>query len=189
MKWLQHTLKGDIHMRKFLAVALFLLLLQSVALAAGPAKVGIFDPEEVLRTSEPGQEAIKQFEAKMKPDSERIERQQKDFLKMQEDFQKQAFALAPEARQDKERELRRKEFELSEAVRMFQNAANREKSLKLQRNPQGPGTTPWPTTPARTASPSSWPRPRASSTTPTPPATSPRPSPPELNRAWKSRKK
>jgi len=118
-------------MRKFLAVALFLLLLQSVALAAGPAKVGIFDPEEVLRTSEPGQEAIKQFEAKMKPDSERIERQQKDFLKMQEDFQKQAFALAPEARQDKERELRRKEFELSEAVRMFQNAANREKSLKL----------------------------------------------------------
>ncbi|MDR3639776.1 MAG: OmpH family outer membrane protein [Humidesulfovibrio sp.] len=118
-------------MRKFLAVALFLLLLQSVALAAGPAKVGIFDPEEVLRTSEPGQEAIKQFEAKMKPDSERIEKQQKDFVKMQEDFQKQAFALAPEARQDKERELRRKEFELSEAVRMFQNAANREKSLKL----------------------------------------------------------
>ncbi|HWR03757.1 MAG TPA: OmpH family outer membrane protein [Humidesulfovibrio sp.] len=118
-------------MRKFLAAAFFLLLLQSVAFAAGPAKVGIFDPEEVLRASEPGQEAIKQFEAKMKPDSERIEKQQKDFLKMQEDFQKQAFALAPEARQDKERELRRKEFELSEAVRMFQNAANREKSIKL----------------------------------------------------------
>jgi len=50
---------------------------------------------------------------------------------MQDDFQKQAFALAPEARQDKERELRRKEFELSEAVRMFQNAANREKGVKL----------------------------------------------------------
>lgn len=118
-------------MRKFLAAVFCLLLMQSVALAAGPAKVGIFDPEEVLRASEPGQEAIKQFEAKMKPDSERIERQQKDFIKMQEDFQKQAFALAPEARQDKERELRRKEFELSEAVRMFQNAANREKSIKL----------------------------------------------------------
>ncbi len=119
-------------MRKFMAVALFLLLLQSsAAFAAGPSKVGLFDPEEVLRTSEPGKEAIKQFEAKMKPDSERIEKQRKDFLKMQEDFQKQAFALAPEARQDKERELRRKEFELSEAVRMFQNAANREKSIKL----------------------------------------------------------
>lgn len=118
-------------MRKFLAAALFLLLFSSVALAAGPAKVGIFDPEEVLKTSEPGQEAIKQLEAKLKPDGERIERQQKDFMKMQDDFQKQAFALAPEARQDKERELRRKEFELSEAVRMFQNAANREKSVKL----------------------------------------------------------
>jgi outer membrane protein len=123
--------KGVFNMRKFLALAVFALLLQSVAFAAGPAKIGIFDPEEVLKTSEPGMEAIKQFEAKMKPDSERIERQQKDFLKMQEDFQKQAFALAPEARQDKERELRRKEFELSEAVRMFQNAANREKNLKL----------------------------------------------------------
>lgn len=118
-------------MRKFLAFAVFVLLLQSVAFAAGPTKIGIFDPDEVLKTSEPGQEALKQLEAKLKPDGERIERQQKDFLKMQEDFQKQAFALAPEARQDKERELRRKEFELSEAVRMFQNAVNRERSVKL----------------------------------------------------------
>jgi len=118
-------------MRKFLAFAVFVLLLQSVAFAAGPTKIGIFDPDEVLKTSEPGQEALKQLEAKLKPDGERIERQQKDFVKMQEDFQKQAFALAPEARQDKERELRRKEFELSEAVRMFQNAVNRERSVKL----------------------------------------------------------
>jgi len=118
-------------MRKFLAFAVFVLLLQSVAFAAGPTKIGIFDPDEVLKASEPGQEALKQLEAKLKPDGERIERQQKDFLKMQEDFQKQAFALAPEARQDKERELRRKEFELSEAVRMFQNAVNRERSVKL----------------------------------------------------------
>ena len=118
-------------MRKFLAAALFVLLLQSVAFAAGPAKVGIFDPEEVLRTSEPGQEAIKQFEAKMKPDSQRIEKQQKDFVKMQEDFQKQAFALGPDARQDKERELRRKDFELAEAKRMFMNALNREQGTKM----------------------------------------------------------
>lgn len=120
-------------MRKFLALALFLTLLPSLAFAAGAGtvKIAVFDPSEALKNSEPGAEAIKQLEAKLKPESDRIEKQRKDFIKMQEDFQKQAFALAPEARQDKERELRRKEFELTEAVRMFQNAANREQNSKL----------------------------------------------------------
>ncbi|MBA4356291.1 MAG: OmpH family outer membrane protein [Humidesulfovibrio sp.] len=120
-------------MRKFLALALFLTLLQTVAFAsgAGTVKIAVFDPSEALKNSEPGAEAIKQLEAKLKPESDRIDKQRKDFIKMQEDFQKQAFALAPDARQDKERELRRKEFELTEAVRMFQNAANREQNSKL----------------------------------------------------------
>lgn len=120
-------------MRKFLALALLMTLLPAAAYAAGPVavKIAVFDPTETLKNSEPGAEAIKQLEAKLKPERDRIDRQGKDFMKMQEDFQKQAFALAPDARQDKERELRRKEFELNEAVRMFQNAANREQSSKL----------------------------------------------------------
>lgn len=118
-------------MRKFLAFALFLLLMQSVAFASGPVKIAVFEPEAVLKNSEPGAEAIKQIEAKLKPERDRIEKQEKDFIKMTEDFQKQAFALGPDARQDKERELRRKDFELAEAKRMFMNSANREQSAKL----------------------------------------------------------
>jgi len=118
-------------MRKFLAVALFMLLMQSVAFAAGPVKIAVFDPSEAVKGSDPGAEAIKQLEAKLKPEKDRIDRQEKDFIKMTEDFQKQAFALGPEARQDKERELRRKDFELAEAKRMFMNALNREQGTKM----------------------------------------------------------
>lgn len=118
-------------MRKFLAVALFLLLMQSVAFAQGTPKIAVFDPGEAVKNSEPGAEAIKQLEAKLKPEKDRIDRQEKDFIKMTEDFQKQAFALGPDARQDKERELRRKDFELAEAKRMFMNALNREQSAKM----------------------------------------------------------
>jgi len=119
-------------MRKFLALALFLFLLQSVAFAAGGAvKIAAFDPNEAVKNSEPGAEAIKQLEAKLKPESDKIEKERKEFIKLQENFQKQAFGLAPDARQDKERELRRKEFELTENMRRFQNAANREQSSKL----------------------------------------------------------
>ncbi len=118
-------------MRKFLALALFLFLVQGVALAAGPVKISVLNMGEILRNSEPGAEAIKQIDAKLRPERERIEKQKNEFIKMQEDFQKQAFALAPDARQDKERELRRKEFELNEAARMYQNAANREQESKL----------------------------------------------------------
>ncbi|MDO9630905.1 MAG: OmpH family outer membrane protein [Humidesulfovibrio sp.] len=120
-------------MRKLLALALYLFLLQSVAFAAGagPVKIAAFDPNEAVKNSEPGAEAIKQLEAKLKPESDKIERERKEFIKLQENFQKQAFGLAPDARQDKERELRRKEFELTENMRRFQNAANREQSSKL----------------------------------------------------------
>ncbi len=120
-------------MRKFLALALFLFLLQSVAFAAGagPVKIAAFDPNVAVKNSEPGAEAIKQLEAKLKPESDKIEKERKEFIKLQENFQKQAFGLAPDARQDKERELRRKEFELTENMRRFQNAANREQSSKL----------------------------------------------------------
>lgn len=117
-------------MRKFLAFALFLVLMQSVAFAQTP-KIAVFDPGEAVKNSEPGAEAIKQLETKLKPEKDRIDRQEKDFIKMTEDFQKQAFALGPDARQDKERELRRKDFELAEAKRMFMNALNREQSAKM----------------------------------------------------------
>ncbi len=120
-------------MRKFLALALFLFLLQSVAFAAGagPVKIAVFDPNEALKNSEPGAEAIKQLEAKLKPESDKIEKERTDFIKLQENFQKQAFGLAPEARADKERELRRKEFELTENMRRFQSAVSREQNTKL----------------------------------------------------------
>ncbi len=120
-------------MRKFLALALFLCLFHSVAFASGPGavKIAAFDPQEAVKNSEPGAEAIKQLEAKLKPENDKIEKERKDFIKLQEDFQKQAFALAPDARQDKERELRRKEFELTENMRRFQNAVNREQGAKL----------------------------------------------------------
>ncbi|OGR38968.1 MAG: hypothetical protein A2051_03360 [Desulfovibrionales bacterium GWA2_65_9] len=120
-------------MRKFLALAVALFLLQSVAFAAGAGavKFAAFDPNEAVKNSEPGAEALKQLEAKLKPESDKIERERKEFIKLQENFQKQAFGLAPDARQDKERDLRRKEFELTENMRRFQSAVSREQNSKL----------------------------------------------------------
>lgn len=89
----------------FLSVA-FVLLFQAVAFAE--MKIGVVLLPKVVFNSEYGKEMGKTLQAKFEPMKKELERDAAELKKMEAEMKNQGLALKLDAKQDREREFRRK---------------------------------------------------------------------------------
>lgn len=89
----------------FLAVA-FVLLFQVAAFAE--VKIGVVNVQKAVLTSDYGKEMQQKLKAKFEPMSKEIEREANEIKKMETEMKNQDLALKLDAKQDRQREFRRK---------------------------------------------------------------------------------
>ena len=104
-----------------------------VANAEDSAKIGIIDLQQCLNDSLEGKRAKKVLEAKNAKLKLRLDAAQGELDKLQNEIEKQGLMLSPDVLQEKERTFRRKQRELKDMVRDFNEEMKEEETtMKLE---------------------------------------------------------
>lgn len=111
--------------RKFVPLIAALLLISAPAFAAG-GKIGVLNVQEVLKKSEPGQQAMQSLQEQFKDMKERLDVEKAEIEKMREDLQKQGMVLSQQAKMDKEIEFKRRIRDFQDEVQNFQRKTKAE---------------------------------------------------------------
>lgn len=117
-------------MRKILSIVFLVMLFCTPAFAAD--KFAVVDINRVLAESAPAQNVSKQLAAQFKSLKLDLQQQEQEIVKMQQDMKNQNFALKLEARQNLEKELRRKVSDLQYSQRAYKQKFESEQQ-KLQK--------------------------------------------------------
>jgi len=86
---------------------------------AGSLKIAIIDIQECLNESLEGKRAKKALEAKNAKLKARLEAEQQEVNRLKDEIEKQGLMLSPTVLKDKERDYRRKQRELQDMLRDF----------------------------------------------------------------------
>jgi len=105
-------------MKKVLFIAVvFTLLFQTAAFAE--TKVGVISIQAILGRCDYGKDAAAQMKAKFKPMQKDLEKNAAEIQKLEAELKNQDLALKLEAKQDKQREYRRKVRDHQDSVAAF----------------------------------------------------------------------
>jgi outer membrane protein len=110
--------------RKIIPLLAALLLISAPAFAAG--KIGVLNVQEVLKKSEPGQQAMQSLQEQFKDMKDRLDTEKADIEKMREELQKQGMVLSQQAKMDKEIEFKRRIRDFQDEVQNFQRKTKAE---------------------------------------------------------------
>lgn len=111
-------------MRKIAFFTLGLLFLfSSVAVGQEPMKIGVINVQEILKKSEPGQEATEEMREEFEGKKQDLDKQKAEIEQMREDLQKQSLVLSQQAKLDKELEFKRKVRDFQDSMQNFQRQA------------------------------------------------------------------
>ena len=100
-----------------LAIGIGLMALPSGAAAQGEVKIGVFDLQSAVNQSKKGKAAKNQLLKKFERIQKELKRREAEIERARKDLEKQATMLSPEAKWEKEKDLRTK-------VRDFQDMYN-----------------------------------------------------------------
>jgi outer membrane protein len=106
-------------LRKIIPLVAAFLIISAPALAAD-GKIGVINVQEVLKKSEPGQQAQESMREDFQGAKEKLEGEKARIEKMREDLQKQSMVLSQQAKVDKEIEFKRKIRDYQDEVQNFQ---------------------------------------------------------------------
>ena len=113
-------------MKKVMILALFMLLCFQAA-AYAEVKIGVVTVQVLLEKSLAAQSLSQELKAKFEPRKLELQREEAEVRKMEENLKKQDLALKLEAKQDMEREFRRRYRDFNESAQIFQQKFNQEK--------------------------------------------------------------
>lgn len=116
----------------WIAGTLFLLTAISSWASEPPLKVGILDSNKCLQQSETGKKAFKGLQEKSDRIKKDLDSRQEELKKLYEEFVKRRNVLSSEARQEKEKELMRKEEDLRGLARKKEEEMRKETDSVLQ---------------------------------------------------------
>lgn len=112
-------------MKRILVLALFFVIaFQASAMAE--AKIGIVDMKRLVITSDYGKEIGAKMKAKFEPVEKELQKEMASIKKIEDDLKKQGLALKLEAKQDKQREFRRRMRDYQDSVVAYQQKSNAE---------------------------------------------------------------
>jgi len=127
-------MKAYVHVPVIILFLLFgTIFLADVAEAADSTKIGIIDLQQCLNQSVEGKRAKKALEAKNAKLKLRLDAAQEELAKLQNEIEKQGMVLSPDVLQEKEWTLRRKQRDLKDMVRDFnEEMTEEENAMKLE---------------------------------------------------------
>ncbi len=100
------------HLSVILVTILALFSLQTGALAAGTAKIGIVDLQKCIRESNEGKKVQERLQNRQRQMQEELDKRQKELENMQKELEKQSLMLSPDAREDRQKEFEKKQRDL-----------------------------------------------------------------------------
>ena len=111
-----------------------LVLLMAGTLNSQPSqatlKYGVVDVQEVLDQVEEGRKAIADFKKEFEVQKQKLEDQQKNYKKLEDDFEKQKLILAPAALDQRQKELEAKRGDLQRSM-MDANTTMKKREMEL----------------------------------------------------------
>jgi outer membrane protein len=105
-------------------VCLALCLIVSNAFAADVAKIGIIDLQKILATSDAGKAAQEQIAAKGQEFEADLKAKAAAITEEQERYEREAAVMSPEARSEKERELKIKKLDFDDLKEKYESDFN-----------------------------------------------------------------
>jgi outer membrane protein len=93
------------------------------AFAQEPMKIGVINVQEILKKSDPGQQATEQMREQFQGKKQELDEQKSEIEQMRQDLQKQSLVLSQQAKLDKELEFKRKVRDFQDSMENFQRQA------------------------------------------------------------------
>ena len=109
-----------------------LLMTGTAVLAAEPLKIGVIDARKCIEQSEAGKKLYASFKEKSDRIQKDLDARKAELKKLQEDFSKKGGVLSPEAKNEKQKELMRKEEDLRDLARQRDIEYQKEEGTAFQ---------------------------------------------------------